>query len=104
VLLDQSVLAGVGNIYAAESLWHAQLAPSRAAASLTPMECGRLLKGMRKAFADGHLNAARYHTGARTVPFKVYDREGEPCRRCKAKIARIVQAQRSTYCCPRCQR
>jgi len=104
VLLNQAVLAGVGNIYAAEALWHARLSPRRAAAALTLRECGQLLRGLRKAFADGHLNAARYHTGARVVPFKVYDREGEPCRRCNAPVARIVQGQRSTYYCARCQR
>jgi formamidopyrimidine-DNA glycosylase len=103
VLLDQAVLAGVGNIYAAESLWHAQLAPRRAAATLTLRECGQLLRGLRKAFADGHRNAARYYSDQRVVPFKVYDREGERCRRCGGKIARITQGQRSTYFCPRCQ-
>jgi formamidopyrimidine-DNA glycosylase len=104
VLLNQSVLAGVGNIYAVEALWRAQLSPRRSAATLTPRECAQLLRGLRKAFADGHVNAMRYHTGARTVPFKVYDREGQPCRRCGAAIARITQAQRSTYFCPHCQR
>jgi formamidopyrimidine-DNA glycosylase len=104
VLLDQTVLAGVGNIYAVEALWRAQLSPRRAAASLTLRECAQLLRGLRKAFADGHVNAARYHAGARTVPFKVYDREGKPCRRCGRAISRITQGQRSTYFCPSCQR
>jgi formamidopyrimidine-DNA glycosylase len=103
VLLDQAVLAGIGDIYAAESLWHAELSPRRAAAGLTLRECGQLLRGLRRAFADGHRNAARYYGGERVVPFKVYDREGEPCRRCGGSIARITQAQRSTYFCRACQ-
>lgn len=104
VLLDQSVLAGVGNIYAAESLWHARLSPCRAASTLTLRECGQLLRGLRHALADGHRNAARYYGGARALPFRVYDREGQACRRCRGRISRIVQAQRSTYFCARCQR
>ncbi len=103
VLLDQSVIAGVGNIYAAEACWLARISPRAAAARLSSARVARLLAGIRRALADGHTNAGRYHRGERTLPFNVYDREGEPCPRCRAAVARIVQAGRSTYFCPRCQ-
>jgi formamidopyrimidine-DNA glycosylase len=103
VLLDQSVVAGVGNIYAAEACWHARIAPRAAARELSRGRVERLLAGLRAALADGHVNAGRYHRGERQIPFRVYDREGEPCDRCGATIRRIVQAGRSTYYCPRCQ-
>ncbi len=104
VLLDQAVLAGVGNIYAAEALWHAKVNPRAAANSLSIARVKILLAGLRTALADGHINAGRYHKGEREIPFKVYDREGEPCRRCEAAIVRITQSGRSTYFCKRCQR
>lgn len=103
-LLDQALIAGVGNIYAAEACWHAKISPRAAADSLSAARVTALLKGLRTALADGHVNAGRYHKGERLIPFRVYDREGEPCTRCKATIVRITQAGRSTYFCPRCQR
>lgn len=103
-LLDQSVIAGVGNIYAAEACWHAEVSPRAAANSLSAARAAALLGGIRRALADGHVNAGRYHRGERRIPFNVYDREGEPCRRCAAEVARIAQAGRSTYFCPRCQK
>lgn len=103
VLLDQTVVAGVGNIYAAEACWHARISPRAPAAALTLVRVTRLLEGMRAALADGHVNAGRYHRGEREIPFRVYDREGEPCPRCTAPIRRIAQAGRSTYYCATCQ-
>ena len=103
VLLDQSVVAGVGNIYAAEALWQAGISPRAAAASLSLARVERLLAGLRTALADGHVNAGRYHRGERLIPFNVYDREGEPCPRCTRPVRRIAQAGRSTYFCARCQ-
>jgi formamidopyrimidine-DNA glycosylase len=103
VLLDQSVVAGVGNIYAAEACWHARISPRAAASALTRPRVERLLVGLRTALADGHVNAGRYHRGEREIPFRVYDREGEPCERCGTSIRRIAQAGRSTYFCARCQ-
>lgn len=102
-LLDQKLLAGVGNIYAAEACWHARISPRAPAASLSAMRVGRLLDALRLALADGHINAGRYHEGEREIPFKVYDREGEPCARCGSAIRRIVQAGRGTWFCARCQ-
>lgn len=103
VLLDQSVVAGVGNIYAAESLWHARISPRAPAGALTLARVARLLAGLRAALADGHVNAGRYHRGERPIPFNVYDREGDACPRCGAAVRRIAQAGRSTYFCVRCQ-
>jgi formamidopyrimidine-DNA glycosylase len=93
-LLDQGLIAGVGNIYAAEALWHARLDPRAPAASLNRAEMTRLLAAMRSVMRRA-LNGA--------IRFAVYDREGLPCRRCRTSIARIVQAGRSTYFCPGCQ-
>lgn len=103
-LLDQSLLAGVGNIYAAEACWHARIHPAARAGALSRARVERLLAGLRATLADGHLNAGRYHRGERQVPFEVYGREGEPCRRCGKPIRRITQGARGTWYCPHCQR
>ena len=103
-LLDQSLIAGVGNIYAAEACWHARISPRAIANSLSAARAESLLKGIRSALADGHVNAGRYHKGERLIPFNVYDREAEPCTRCETPIVRITQAGRSTYFCRICQR
>ncbi|MBI2797326.1 MAG: bifunctional DNA-formamidopyrimidine glycosylase/DNA-(apurinic or apyrimidinic site) lyase [Gemmatimonadetes bacterium] len=103
VLLDQRLLAGIGNIYASEALWHAQLSPRASAASLAPARVTRLLAGIRKALARGMAREGRHEEGE-SHEFLVYDREGAPCHRCGAAIRRLVQGQRSTYWCPRCQR
>ena len=100
-LLDQKLIAGLGNIYAAESLWRARIDPRASSKSLSAAQ----VKKLRTAI-DAVLKRA---TGARytddsTVKLDVYDREGLPCRRCKSRIERIVQAGRSTYFCPECQR
>ena len=98
-LLDQRVIAGVGNIYAAEALWHARLDPRRSASALSRPEVARVLKGVRTALARA--GGERYFRGGGR--FAVYGREGEPCLRCGAPIVRIIQAGRSTYFCPACQ-
>jgi formamidopyrimidine-DNA glycosylase len=98
-LLDQRLLAGVGNIYAAEGLWHARIDPARSAADLTRAEVGRVLKGIRTSLSRAA--GERYRAGSGR--FEVYGRAGEACRRCRTPIARIVQAGRSTYYCPQCQ-
>ncbi len=103
VLLDQRVIAGLGNIYAAEALWIAKISPRASAATLAPARVERLLAGMREALRRAGAAAARYADGA-DERFRVYGREGERCVRCGATIRRIVQAGRSTYYCPVCQR
>jgi formamidopyrimidine-DNA glycosylase len=102
-VLDQRVLAGVGNIYAAEALWVARIDPRVAANTLTRARGARLLKAIRDVLERAQRSSGRYRdTGEGR--FRVYDREGLPCSRCGTAIARITQAGRSTYFCPHCQR
>ena len=101
VLLDQRVIAGLGNIYAAEALWIARISPRASAATLAPARVERLLAGVREALRRAA--PGRYADGA-DERFRVYGREGERCARCGATIRRIVQAGRATYYCPVCQR
>ena len=103
-LLDQRLVAGVGNIYAQEACWRARISPAANAATLSVARVARLLDALRAALADGHENAGRYDRGEQRIPFKVYDREGEPCDHCASPIRRIVQAGRGTWFCPKCQR
>jgi len=102
-LLDQRILAGVGNIYATEALWRARIDPRRPAGSLSPREVARLRRAVRAVLRAGLAAAGRYADGTTSQRFAVYDRAGRPCRRCRAPIARLVQAGRSTWWCPRCQ-
>ena len=103
-LLDQRILAGLGNIYAAEALWRARIDPRRRAGALDAAEVTRLLRGIRAALADGVAHLGRYRTGARREPWRVYDRAGAACRRCGVRIATLAQGGRTTYWCPGCQR
>jgi formamidopyrimidine-DNA glycosylase len=102
-LLDQRLLAGVGNIYAAEALWTARIDPRAIASSLTRARCARLLDAVRTVLEKAARSTGRYRENG-AGRFEVYDREGLPCSRCGARIRRIVQGGRSTYFCPRCQR
>lgn len=101
VLLDQRVIAGLGNIYAAESLWHARISPASRASSLTPAQLQKLLAAIRRVIRRA--TGARY-TDASVSRLAVYDRAGKACRRCGATIERVVQAGRATYYCPACQK
>jgi formamidopyrimidine-DNA glycosylase len=100
-LLDQRVIAGLGNIYAAESLWRARIDPRQAAAALSDAQLLTLRKAIRAVIVRA--TGARYRR-AGASRFDVYDREGKRCRRCATSIERITQAGRSTYFCPSCQR
>jgi formamidopyrimidine-DNA glycosylase len=100
VLLDQRVVAGLGNIYAAEALWNARIAPTAPASALSRKRVAALLAAIRRVIERA--TGARY-TDSSVSRLAVYDREGKPCRRCRAPIERIVQAGRSTYFCPSCQ-
>ncbi len=104
VLLDQRVVAGLGNIYAAEALWRSRIHPARRAHSLTEAQRRSLVRGIQAAIADGFKRQGRYRDGTREWAFKVYDREGRACVRCRTPIERVMQAGRSTYFCPTCQR
>ena len=101
-LLDQSVVAGIGNIYAAEALWLARIDPRVPASRLGPRDVERLVRAIRRVLSRGRDGSGRYAT-AGSARLNVYDREGRRCSRCGTSIARIVQAARSTYWCPGCQ-
>ena len=102
-LMDQSVLAGLGNIYAAEALWEAELDPRKRAASLSREKLEKLLTAIRLVLSPRRRRPGRYTDTRGRERFMVYDREGKECRRCGGRIERIVQGGRSTYFCPDCQ-
>jgi formamidopyrimidine-DNA glycosylase len=112
-LLDQRLVAGIGNIYADEALFAAGVAPTRPAGSLSPAELAALTDAIRRILRtsvrrggstindylrpDGELGGYQdWH--------QVYGRTGEPCPRCQAPLARLVLGARSSHYCPRCQR
>jgi formamidopyrimidine-DNA glycosylase len=103
-LLDQRVVAGLGNIYAVEALWHARVSPRAVASKVSVARCARIVEGARQALADADGDPGRYQDGDAVERLNVYGREGEPCRRCGRRIRRIVQAGRSTYFCAGCQK
>lgn len=108
LLLDQTFLAGLGNIYTDEALHRARLHPLRRSDSLTPAEVSRLYRGIRAAFRRGiQLNGASldwvYQGGGMQNEFRVYGREKKPCPRCRTLIQKITLGQRSTHFCPQCQ-
>ena len=99
VLMDQAVLAGIGNILATEALWHARIDPRAPSNSLAPAQVRALGRGLRTALDQELGDRLRGNPDV----FSVYGREGEPCSRCKTALVRIVQAGRSTTFCPSCQ-
>lgn len=113
VLMDQRKLAGVGNIYASEALHAARIDPRRQGGSLQPSEVRRLHRALRRVLRDAVRHAGTTLRDYRAVNgqsgrfqdrLRVYGRQDEPCRRCGGTIERLVQAGRSTFLCPRCQR
>lgn len=112
-LLDQTRVAGLGNIYSCEALWYARLDPRRRAKSVKHEEAKRLHKAivsvLRRALecclhpAPDFRDSQWWFQGLEKM-LRAYDREGEPCRRCGATIQRIEQGGRSTYWCRRCQK
>ncbi len=112
-LLDQKVLAGLGNIYVDEALWRAQLHPQRPAGGLDRSETRRLHRAIRavlRAAVDRQGSSLRDYVtpdgerGSMQDEFHAYGRSGEPCDRCGALLVRTVVAGRGTTFCPRCQR
>jgi formamidopyrimidine-DNA glycosylase len=115
-LLDARLIAGVGNIYACESLYAAQVDPRTPANRLGPRRWARLLSAVREvlaaAIAEGGTSLDDYgdyrdgegRQGLFQVELSVYGREGEPCPRCGHAVRRIMQSGRSTFFCARCQR
>jgi len=123
-LLDQTLVAGVGNIYASEALFRAGISPRLAAKRLSAEQVKRLRRTIREVLAkairfgstvplefgdsangDGlfYYGTASGESGFNPERLLVYDRRGQPCHQCGSKIKQMVQAARSTYYCPRCQ-
>lgn len=116
LLLDQCIVAGLGNIYIDEALWEAKIHPCRRSDSLTPKEAKVLHAGIQRVLLRGLKNlgtslgtgkANFYSVGRRRGrnrdELRVFRRTGEPCRRCRTPIQRLKVAQRSTHICPQCQ-
>ncbi|HVG35809.1 MAG TPA: bifunctional DNA-formamidopyrimidine glycosylase/DNA-(apurinic or apyrimidinic site) lyase [Pyrinomonadaceae bacterium] len=114
-LLDQKRVTGLGNIYAAEAMFLARVNPFRPASEFSKRRVPRLHRAIldifRESIAHGstlNINPENidgsYYDGGYNGRWRVYDREGEPCQSCGARIRRLSHAGRSTYFCPRCQR
>ena len=115
LLLDQAKVLGLGNIYAAEALFRAGINPFKIAAQLSSRRVPRLHQAIRDVLGDAitdsstsrinleHPNGFSYGEAFERF-WQVYEREGEPCFKCGARIRRLTHGGRSTYWCPRCQR
>ena len=101
-LLDQRVVAGLGNIYAAEALWLAKISPFTPASKLGAERRTRLVRAIRDVLRRAP--SGRYWMSDRVTNWRVYDREGQKCKRCDGRIKRSVQGGRSTFHCAKCQR
>jgi formamidopyrimidine-DNA glycosylase len=113
LLMDGRLLVGVGNIYASEACWRAQVRPRRAAHGLTRGECDAIARAVRDvlqdAIAAGGTSFRDYvgvddEAGFFARELQVYDRAGQPCRRCGQRVKRTTDGGRSTYWCAGCQR
>ncbi len=108
MLLDQTILAGVGNIYSDEALFRAKIHPQTPSNEITSQKAGELLQAIRDVMDEGiHRNGASidwvYRGGDFQNHFRVYQRTGEPCLECGTPIERVVIGQRSSHFCPHCQ-
>lgn len=112
-LLDQRIVAGLGNIYVCEALFRARISPRRKAGSVKGQRAARLAEAINSVIAEAiaaggsslrDFAAADGALGYFQHGFRVYDREGAPCPDCGAVIRRIVQSGRSTFYCGTCQR
>jgi formamidopyrimidine-DNA glycosylase len=114
LLLDQTRILGLGNIYASEALFLARISPLKSANSLSKARAVRLHQAIREileeAIAAGSTlridltDGDSSYIGTSERFWRVYERAGEPCVNCGTRIQRVVQGGRSTYYCPRCQR
>jgi formamidopyrimidine-DNA glycosylase len=113
VLLAGQIVVGVGNIYASEALFRAGINPKLPAGRLGPERCERLAIAVREVLTEAigvggstlrDFISAAGDEGYFMLDAMVYERAGQPCRVCATPIRRLVQGQRSTYYCPRCQR
>ena len=112
VLLDQRIVAGLGNIYADEALWRARISPLRPASDLSEDEVARVTRAIRAALRTGiarqgstlrDYSAPDGASGSMQDAFRVYGRDGEPCPRCRMTITKSRVGGRGTWFCPRCQ-
>ena len=112
LIMNSSIVVGVGNIYASEALFRARVSPRRAAGRLTRAEVGRLVLAIKRVLAAaikvGGTTLRDYvDTDGSPGYFRqklfVYERAGSPCRVCRTPVRQAVQGQRSTYWCPSCQ-
>ena len=114
-LLDQKIIAGIGNIYASEALWRAKISPKRKANMISRNNVGKLTVAIRDVLKDaiksGGSTLRNYRSVAGSLgyfqhQFCVYDQEGRPCKTpdCNGNIIRVVQTGRSTFYCPTCQK
>jgi formamidopyrimidine-DNA glycosylase len=115
LLLDQTKVLGLGNIYASEALFRASINPFKIAATLSLQRVERLHLAIREVLSDAlsdgsalrvnleHPDGFSYGEAFEDF-WQVYDREGQPCMKCGAKIRRVTHGGRSTYWCPKCQK
>ena len=116
MLLDQTLVAGIGNIYSDEALWEARLHPRRKSDSLSAQEAARLIQAIQRVLRRGirnlgtTLGAGKTHfvlprggSGRNQERLSAYGQTGEPCPRCGTPIQRILVGQRATHLCPACQ-
>ena len=113
LLLDQRIVAGLGNIYVCEALFRAGIDPRKSAGKVSKPKLEALAKAIPEVLEDAiqaggstlkDFAAPDGELGYFSKQFDVYDREGEPCRVCGGQVKRVVQGGRSTFFCPRCQR
>lgn len=101
-LMDQTVLAGVGNIQAIEALWKSKIDPRSGASAIGPKDLASIAKSLRWTIERTLDDLAKGDDGVDN-PFKVYGRKGEPCPRCKTPLERFDLGGRTTTICPACQ-
>jgi len=113
VLMDQSIIAGIGNIYASEILWKAKIHPKTKASSLKRDQGLDIYKAMRsilvraiqkKGTTTGEFRDTENKPGQYSSALKVYRRQGQPCSRCQTPIKRTIINNRGTFYCPKCQK
>ncbi len=117
LLLDQTTVAGLGNIYVDEALWQARIHPERCADTLTATEIRRLHLAIREVLqravdncgttlgtGEGNFYSVAGHRGRNADNLKVFRRDGQPCPRCGTLLRRSVVGQRGTHFCPKCQK
>lgn len=113
VLLDQKIVAGIGNIYDSELLFRAGIRPRRAAGRLSKDDCNRIVRESRRVLEEaikaggttiGDYRSVDGSEGRFVRRLRVYGRAGEPCIKCKTSIKKIVTGGRATFYCPKCQK